>query len=153
MRALAGIGIAMTPASMAEPRNFRIHPPKHVVDAVSTVFGRCVRWVRSSEALFSVGVHARSCLASALGSRPSESSGILRETLTGARLIDKEYVTAAIVQVVELGSGCPASESPRHFIHSRIMATSGRGSHGANVTAQNNLGSTPRLLHPASPQG
>jgi ankyrin repeat protein len=33
------------------------------------------------------------------------------------------------------------------------MATGGRGSHGANVTAQNNLGSTPRLLHLASPQG
>jgi hypothetical protein len=41
------------------------------------------------EALLSVGVHARSCLASAVGSRPSESSGILRKTLIGASRIDK----------------------------------------------------------------
>jgi hypothetical protein len=66
----------MTPACMVEPDNFHIHDPKHVVGAVSIDFGRCCD---GHENLFSCGVHARSCLA--LGSRPSESSGILREIL------------------------------------------------------------------------
>ena len=76
-----------------EPHNFHVHAPKHVIDAVSIVFGRCVRWARNT--LFCwCSCTFRSCLA--LGSRPSESrsSGILweiliRETLIDASCIDK----------------------------------------------------------------
>jgi hypothetical protein len=52
----------------------------------------------------------------------TESSGFLREMFIRETLIDASCIeekTAVMVQVVELGSAC--SESPQHFIHSRIM--------------------------------
>jgi hypothetical protein len=58
-----------------------------VEDSINVVFCRCVRW---HETLFSVGVHARSCLA--LGSRPSESCGILREMFIWETLIDASCI-------------------------------------------------------------
>ena len=78
-----------------------------ILARVGSFFGsRTVGLKNRQSTLFSVGIYTRSCLA--FGSRPSTSSGVLREihTYSNARCIDKnrtcDRLAAIMILVVEL---------------------------------------------------